>query len=197
MAERTRLASVVPAIQSKRMLTARLEICAATKAHLQALIAGAATFAAQFGLEVKDGYLEFPKALDNALVRINAHPEDGVWWAPWLIIHPATHALIGLAGFKGPPDSAGQIEIGYGIATSFRNHGYASEALAALADFAAAQPGVTAVRAHTLAVHCASARVLEKCGFHQVREVFDEDEGRLWRWERPVELAVATTQVSS
>lgn len=96
----------------------------------------------------------------------------------------AAASVIGSAGFKGPPDSAGMAEIAYGIVPGFQGHGYATEAAAALVAFAFASRQVRLVRAHTLPEANASTRVLLKCGFRHLGTVVDPDDGPVWRWER-------------
>jgi RimJ/RimL family protein N-acetyltransferase len=66
---------------------------------------------------------------------------------------------------------------------SFEGRGYATEAAAALVDFALASGQVRLVRAHTLPEVNASTRVLLKCGFRHVGTVVDPDDGPVWRWE--------------
>lgn len=75
---------------------------------------------------------------------------------------------IGGIGFKGPPHN-GVVEVGYGLVPSARLNGYATEALRAIVDLAAALD-VTAVRADTDLDNIASQRVLEKAGFRPIRE---------------------------
>ena len=92
--------------------------------------------------------------------------------------------MIGSAGFKGPPDSTGTVEIAYAIVPSFEGRGYAPEAATALVGFASASGQVRTVRAHTLPASNASTRVLLKCGFHHIDTVVDPEDGTVWRWER-------------
>lgn len=82
------------------------------------------------------------------------------------------------------PDADGLVEIAYGIDEAFQGHGYATEAAAALVDFAFADPRVRVVCAHTLCQAAASPRVLEKCGFTHVGEVVDPEDGPVWRFEK-------------
>jgi len=56
---------------------------------------------------------------------------------------------VGLAGFKGPPDEQGAVEVGYGVLEAFRRRGIATEATARLIAFAMADPAVTRVAAET------------------------------------------------
>jgi len=99
-------------------------------------------------------------------------------------VHRDTRSVIGSAGFKGPPDSDGMVEIAYGIVPSFEGHGYATEVAAELVRFACARGGIRVVRAHTQPVANASTRVLAKCGFRHTGTVVDPDDGPVWRWER-------------
>lgn len=66
------------------------------------------------------------------------------------------------AGFKGPPDEEGAVEIAYGIVPSYQGQGYAAEVAEALAPFASADPRVALLRAHTLPESNASTRDLGK-----------------------------------
>jgi RimJ/RimL family protein N-acetyltransferase len=75
---------------------------------------------------------------------------------------------IGGIGFKGPPQD-GVVEVGYGLAPSARSNGYATEALRAIVDLAAALD-VTTIRADIDLDNVASQRVLEKAGFQAIRE---------------------------
>jgi len=100
------------------------------------------------------------------------------------LVHHGIRVVIGSAGFKGPPDSTGTVEIAYGIAPSFQGQGYATEAAGALVALAFEAPLVELVRAHTLPAANASTRVLVKCGFRHVGGVVDPEDGPVWRWER-------------
>ena len=83
------------------------------------------------------------------------------------VIRRADGQAIGGVGFKGPPGDDGAVEVGYGLASSARGHGYATEALAALLA-AAARLGATTVRADTARDNEASRRTLERAGFRRV-----------------------------
>jgi RimJ/RimL family protein N-acetyltransferase len=70
------------------------------------------------------------------------------------------------------------------IDLAHRGRGFATEATGALAGFAFASGRVRLVRAHTKPDNGASARVLVKCGFRQVGEVIDPEDGLVCRWEQ-------------
>jgi RimJ/RimL family protein N-acetyltransferase len=62
---------------------------------------------------------------------------------PWIVI--AAGEVVGSAGFVGPPNERGELELGYGILEEHRNRGYATEAGGALVAWALARPGVERV----------------------------------------------------
>jgi RimJ/RimL family protein N-acetyltransferase len=117
-----------------------------------------------------------------AALRNSSVPDP--WRHGFFVVHRDGGSVIGTAGFKGPPDATGTVEVAYGIVHSFEGQGYATEAAAALVDFAFASGQVRTVRAHTLPEANASTRVLLKCGFRHVGTVVDPDDGPVWRWER-------------
>jgi RimJ/RimL family protein N-acetyltransferase len=107
---------------------------------------------------------------------------------PWIhgftLVDRVDGHIVGRCGFKGPPGTDGVVEIAYGMAPEHQGKGYATEAAAALTDYAFRQSEVRAVRAHTLQEINASTRVLTKCGFRRVGEVIDPEDGLVWRWEK-------------
>lgn len=88
----------------------------------------------------------------------------------YLVKRRTDGCVIGDCGFHHPPDGRGVVEIGYGIADSVRDRGYATEAIEVLIGFALLQEGVRRVEAETTAANAASRRVLEKAGLRLLRE---------------------------
>lgn len=160
---------------------AQFELLPCTIAHLEALLAGNSTFEATYGLEVIEGYLPFKGALAFMLELLQTgkmyHP-----WLPYLFVLPASRHLIGFGGFKSPPVEQ-RVEIGYSVAPSYQDQGFATLAARQLIAIAFATGAVNCVCAHTLATVNPSTRVLQKCGMNQVAEVQDPEAGLLWRWE--------------
>ena len=117
------------------------------------------------------------------LARLRGHAGADPWLHGFFVVERDHRAIIGTAGFKGPPDAGGMVEIAYGIVPSFEGRGYATEAAMALVRFALEDPAVSLVRAHTLPEGNASTRVLTKCGFRHTDDVVDPDDGPVWRWE--------------
>jgi ribosomal-protein-alanine N-acetyltransferase len=122
-----------------------------------------------------------------AMVRalVDANPGDSQWSLGFAVVDRHTAVRVGNAGFKGPPDAEGMVEIAYATEPEFQGRGYATEAAAALVALALDDARVRLTRAHTLPEPNASTRVLTKCGFTFVGEVIDPEDGRVWRWERP------------
>jgi ribosomal-protein-alanine N-acetyltransferase len=81
---------------------------------------------------------------------------------------------IGNGGFKGTPDAADQVEMGYSIIEEFQGRGFATEAMAALIDWAFSHSSVTRIITHILPDLQSSIRVLEKCGFTNVGKGTEE-----------------------
>ena len=83
---------------------------------------------------------------------LREHP-DATEWSMWYLVLVGTagepDVAVGLAGFKGPPDEHGVVEVGYGVLEAFRRRGIATEATARLIEFAMADRAVTRVAAET------------------------------------------------
>lgn len=167
----------------KEIQTPRLILSRTTVGRLSALITGPSEYQRVFGYKVEDGSIEYPEVLVQSLQQAQAFAGEKHWWLPFLMIHPGHEAVVGVCGYKGPPDDRGFVEIGYGIAPAYRGQGLVSEAASALAGQALAAPEVAGVLAHTLPEKGASARILTKCGFTYAGDFEDPEEGRLWRWE--------------
>ena len=184
-------------LETTSLETVRLSLFPCLPAQLLALMEDPERFEEMAGFPASPGLCEMfgseevlaeisPEWL--AALRVSEGPDP--WRYGYFIVRRATGierlngAAIGTAGFKGPPDESGMVEIAYGVAPEFRGQGYATEAATTLVAFAFDTAGVELVRAHTLPVPNASTRVLTKCGFRHVGEVVDPDDGPVWRWER-------------
>lgn len=104
-------------------------------------------------------------------------------WFGWYIIATLDRVptLAGGAGYKGPPDANGEVEIGYSVVRQYHRRGIASTAVRLLCERAFAA-GVTAVLAETLPGLVASQGVLGKAGFVKFEERTDPEEGEVWRY---------------
>ena len=98
------------------------------------------------------------------------HGRDLGPFGTYEIIRREDGAVIGAAGFYGRPDDTGAVRVGYGLAESARGHGYATEALVALLEWASRQDGLTCVLADTTRSNVPSQRVMERAGMHRIGE---------------------------
>ncbi len=101
----------------------------------------------------------------------------------YFFIHSTDRKLVGSGGFKGKPDDAGTVEIGYAVASAYRGKGLATEAASGLIDFAFSNSQTQTVQAHTLAEENESVRVLRKVGMQFVKELYDPEDGNIWQWQ--------------
>lgn len=115
--------------------------------------------------------------------------QNGSDWGPSLVVHRDDRVVIGDAGFMGPPDASGSVELGYSIVPAYRRQGYAVEAARALLEWALARPDVTRVGAECFPDNAASIRVLEKIGMSLVEQDDQgqdgqRQDGQMLYWER-------------
>ncbi len=85
-------------------------------------------------------------------------------WGYWYVIEKRSNQPIGICGFKGMPDKAATVEIGYSIIPARQRHGFATECIAALIEWCG-KLGARVVIGETLAELTESIRVMEKNGF--------------------------------
>jgi RimJ/RimL family protein N-acetyltransferase len=170
--------------------TTRLQLLPYAPRHVLALLDNVEAFERAMGLRCAEGLRDFMVSDDVSpayLARLRASDAldaPDPWGHGFAVVHRESRSVIGSAGFKGPPDEDGMVEIAYGIVPVHQGQGLATEAAAALVAFAVGSGRVRVVRAHTLPTSNASTRVLAKCGFSPTGEVMDPEDGRVWRWER-------------
>lgn len=116
--------------------------------------------------------------------------------APWVtrfVFVPGENAPVGLAGFHGPPDGAGMVEVGYRIDPKQRRRGYARHALETLLAVVRAHPDVRVVRATISPDNAPSRSLVKGYGFDVVGEQWDTEDGL----EIIYEVRAATAKPSS
>jgi RimJ/RimL family protein N-acetyltransferase len=164
--------------------------------HLRDLIRGPEFYAESSGLVPAKGLRDFIVS-DDVSSEWLAILENATGADPWrfgfALVHKESGMVIGNAGFTGPPDATGVVEIAYGVVPDFQGRGYATEAANALVGWAAKNGRVAVVRAHTLPERNASTRVLEKCGFRFVEEFTHPTDGVIWRWEKQLPVSRPTS----
>jgi RimJ/RimL family protein N-acetyltransferase len=98
-------------------------------------------------------------------------------WVTGVVWDEQAQAAVGRAGYHGPPDHSGMVEIGYAVDPACRRRGYARAALVALLQRAAREPQVTVVRVSIRPDNIASYSLAAQYGFAQVGEQWDEEDG--------------------
>jgi ribosomal-protein-alanine N-acetyltransferase len=112
--------------------------------------------------------------LHGVLKRHAGGSADAECFGVWVMIERSSNTVVGDLGFRGPPDETGTIELGYSVVPSRRRRGYATEAAAALARWADAQPTVRIIVAGCDPANVASVRILENVGFERTGEASGE-----------------------
>ena len=108
--------------------------------------------------------------------QVAADPGSAAW-VTGVLWDPGRRLAVGRAGFHGPPDARGMVEIGYAVLPEHRRRGYGRAALAALLDRARREPGVRVVRLSIAPDNAASHAVARPFGFRVVGEQVDEVDG--------------------
>lgn len=116
--------------------------------------------------------------------QIVADP-DSAEWITGVIWDPEARVAVGRAGYHGPPDAAGMVEVGYAVDPAYRRQGYARAALVALLERAAREPAVRTVRATVSPDNIASSSLIMQYGFVEVGEQWDDEDGREIVYEVP------------
>ncbi|RNL48877.1 N-acetyltransferase [Arthrobacter oryzae] len=108
--------------------------------------------------------------------QIASSPDDAAW-VTRLVLERASGRVVGRAGYHGPPDGNGMVEVGYSIDPAQRRRGYARGSLVILLDVAKAHPDVRIVRATVSPGNLPSRALLDQYGFQPVGEQWDDEDG--------------------
>jgi RimJ/RimL family protein N-acetyltransferase len=135
------------------------------------------------------GYFIHPESTRVWEIRsaqIRAEPR-AARWTTRAIWDPERHVAVGKAGFHGPPDAAGMVEVGYSVDPRFRRQGYAKAALSAMLEQAATEESVRTVRASIRPDNEASLALVAQFSFVEVGEQWDDEDGLETIYELPLE----------
>jgi RimJ/RimL family protein N-acetyltransferase len=108
--------------------------------------------------------------------QLRSRPGDGDWITR-VIYDPNRAVAVGRAGYHGPPDAVGMVEVGYSVDPVYRRQGYARAALSALLDRARVEDSVRVVRASIRPDNTASRALVAQFGFVEVGEQWDDEDG--------------------
>jgi RimJ/RimL family protein N-acetyltransferase len=129
------------------------------------------------GAEIPDGWPppEMHQALGVWSDALAERPELAGWvnWY-WLRTAPGSEVLVGYGGFKGPPGTDGVVELGYAVLDDHQRRGYATDAIAALLEWAWQEPRVARIDAETRHELRPSVQLLAKLGFRPLPQTDPE-----------------------
>ena len=108
--------------------------------------------------------------------QVDADPASGAW-VTGVIWDEQQQLAVGRAGYHGPPDPAGMVEIGYAVIPEYRRLGYARAALEALLQRAGREPDVRTVRVTISPDNTPSYDLASRYGFAEVGEQWDDEDG--------------------
>jgi RimJ/RimL family protein N-acetyltransferase len=108
--------------------------------------------------------------------QVVADPSSAAW-ITGIVWDPDRALAVGRAGYHGPPDETGMVEVGYSIDPQFRRQGYARAALRALLARAEAEPDVRTFRATISPDNVASRDLVLAHGLVEVGEQMDDEDG--------------------
>lgn len=114
--------------------------------------------------------------------QLSQDPRNSFWWSPRLIV--VDRLIVGMCGFKSPPNMNNSVEIGYGIVVSQQKRGFATKAVNFLVEEAFSKMEIQTIVAHTAPSNISSWKVLEKNQFFRDGDKIDPDDGELWIWRK-------------
>jgi RimJ/RimL family protein N-acetyltransferase len=152
-------------------------------AAMDALLAGdLAAASALVGVPLTSYILEHGWLWEIRAQQVRRDPAAADWVAHAAVVDDV---VVGHAGFHGPPDDEGMVEVAYSVDPAFRRRGYATAMLEAAIAWAAADPAVRTVRASISPDNAASLATLRPFGFVEIGEQWDEEDGPELLFELP------------
>ena len=160
-------------------MTPRVEIVQLGLAALRALAEGDQAAAERTSPVPLSPYLAGPECRRVWARRATQVAEDPVAadWVTGVVWDPERQLAVGRAGYHGPPDADGLVEVGYAIDPRYRRQGYARAALRALLARAAADPDVRTLRATVAPDNVASRDLVLAHGLVVTGEQWDDEDG--------------------
>ena len=112
-----------------------------------------------------------------------ASGNDYLFYTFWLVVDKQTRTIVAELGFKGPPDDAGIVEIGYGTMPAMQGRGYMTEAVKGILQWASTRPDINTVLAETNSSNTPSIKVVQRNGFEQFKK-----KGEMLWWRANVKI---------
>ncbi|XQY90094.1 GNAT family N-acetyltransferase [Metabacillus sp. HB246100] len=150
--------------------TERLLMITFTAEMMEQLLCDRSKFINEVPFEVAD---EFPlevyqQFFPYKVERFKKYPHENEWEG--IIVLKEENKIIGDMGFKGGPDHAGVLDIGYSIVPEYRGRGFATEMGKEMVRWGFKDENVKTIIATSNPENIASKKVLEKIGFQIERK---------------------------
>jgi [ribosomal protein S5]-alanine N-acetyltransferase len=163
--------------------TPRLELRSMSEAFMQAIVDGRvedARWLLDAALPAEPPGDDVTRFLTRRLEQVRQNP-DVLRWLTRAIVFLENRTMVGNVGFHGEPgvngtNLSGALEIGYGILPEFRGKGYATEAVAALLEWAQRE-GIRHFIASVSPDNAPSLAIVRKLGFVHTGEQWDDEDG--------------------
>jgi RimJ/RimL family protein N-acetyltransferase len=170
-------------------MTPRVEIVQLDAAALRGLAAGDQAAAERTSPVPLSPYLAGPECRRVWQLRAEQVVEDppSAAWVTGVVWDPERRLAVGRAGYHGPPDADGMVEVGYSVDPQYRRQGYARAALRALLARARAEPDVRTFRATISPDNVASRDLVLAHGLVEVGEQWDDEDGLEIVYELPLD----------
>ncbi|MGW0869734.1 GNAT family N-acetyltransferase [Streptomyces sp. NPDC002740] len=156
---------------TSRIPTERLTLEGITPSAAAGLRAGGGGGYVWVGGEPFEGTRDAAGMIVRAYVSGVLRPEFGLY----VLVRREDGRAVGSMSFHAAPDEDGRAEVGYDLVEAARGHGYATEALRALAGWALARDDVRRLFAVVEHANAPSRGVLERAGFMKVAAGDEED----------------------
>ena len=139
------------------------------------------TASAAAGLALPAAFLDEEGLWSLRVKEVTADPASAPWFVRAVVAEPGT--VVGHAGFHGPPDADGMVEIGYMTLRKHRRRGHARAAVGELLAYAR-EHGAKTVRASVSPGNEPSLALVRSVGFQQCGEQWDDEDGLELVFER-------------
>lgn len=132
-------AALLRILTPERLVTERLELAAATLDLIHAELRSREALGAGLRARIPESWppsRNDESFLRDVLERLSGDRSQRGWWF-WYLVDKVSREALGIAGFEGPPGEDGRVETFSSMLPEHGGEGYAEEALAALAKWAA------------------------------------------------------------
>lgn len=160
-------------------MTPRVDIVQLGPEALRALADGDQAAAERSAAMPLSPYLAGPECRHVWEIRAVQTLEDppSAAWVTGIVRDLDSGLAVGRAGYHGPPDADGMVEVGYSIDPEHRRRGYARAALLFLIERGGREPDVRTVRATISPDNAASRDLVLSEGLVEVGEQWDDEDG--------------------